>query len=117
MAKIVKGLLLMGLLFLSSQIAAKTIKLAPNETKMLANNAPFTVNATCNVHATHPVQGKVKIIVLKNKGTINGKNLVSGQGTSVHVKNESSISVSADSGAQINLINLSSEQLEAVCML
>lgn len=117
MTKIFNCLLLIGSVVLSAPLDAKTIKLAPNETKVLANNAPFTLNATCNVHASHPIHSKVRIVVIKNKGIINGKNLSSGQGTSVTVKNNSNISVSADSGTQINLINLGTEQLEAVCML
>lgn len=117
MLKIFNCLLLIGFVVASTQLEAKTIKLAPNESKMLANNAPFTLNATCNVHAVHPIHSKIRIVVLKNKGTINGKNLSSGQGTSVTVKNNSNISISADSGTQINLINLGAEQLEAVCLL
>jgi hypothetical protein len=117
MSKIVNCLLLIGFITISAPLEAKTIKLAPNETKMFANNGPFTLNATCNVHGTHPIHSKIKVVVLKNKGIINGKNLTSGQGTSVTVKNDSNISVSADSGTQINLINLGSEHLEAVCSL
>lgn len=117
MKKIINSLLVIGLTFLSTQLESKTIQLAPNETKMLANNAPFTLTATCNIHAAHPIHSKVKIVVLKNKGSINGKSLSTGQGTSVAVKNNSNIAVSADSGTEINLINLGSEQLEAVCVL
>lgn len=117
MTKIIKSLLLIGSVVLSAQLEAKTLSLAPNETKMLANSAPFTINATCNVHANHPINAKVRIVVLKNQGVINGRNLSSGQGTSVRVKNNSNISVSAEAGTQINLINMGSEHLEAVCML
>ncbi len=117
MKKVFNYLLIVGLIILSTSLEAKTIKLAPNESKMLANNAPFTLNATCNVHASHPIHSKVKIVVLKNKGSINGKNLATGQGTSLVVGNNSNISVSADSGTQINLINMGTEQLEAVCVL
>lgn len=117
MLNIFNGLLLIGIIFLSTPLEAKTIKLGPNESKTLANNAPFALTATCSVHGTHPIHSKIRILVLKNKGTINGHNLSSGQGTSVLIKNESTILVSADSGAQINLSNLSSEPLEAVCTL
>lgn len=103
--------------FLSSQTyAQKTIKLAPNETKVLANNTLWTVNATCNIQGTNH-NGKVRIIVLKHNGTVNGKNLSTGQATQVTVKDKSSISVSAESGTQINLINLGSEGLQAVCSI
>lgn len=117
MVKVLNYSLFIFLALLSTQINAKTIKLAPNETKVLANNAPWTLNATCNVQGDHQIKSKIRIVVLKNKGIINGKNLISGQGTSVTVKNNSNISVSADSGTQINLINMGAEKLEAVCTL
>ncbi|MDR3443237.1 MAG: hypothetical protein P4L65_09485 [Legionella sp.] len=100
---------------LSNEIYAKTIHLNPNETKSLANNSLWTVNATCNIQSKGQTANKIRIVVLKNHGAVNGKNLSSGQATSVSVKNNSSISVSADAGTEINLINLSSEGLQAVC--
>ena len=102
--------------FLSSQShAQKTITLNPNETKLLTNNALWTLNATCTIQGKNQVKSKIRISVLKNKGSVNGKSLSTGQATSVTVKNNSSISVSAESGTQINLINLGAEGLQAVC--
>lgn len=101
----------------SLQSNAKTLSLAPNESKMLSNNAPWALNATCNIQSDHLKSGKIRVVVLKNQGKINGRNLSAGQGTSFTVRNNSHISVSADSGTQINLINLSSDTLEAVCCL
>ncbi|WP_454780976.1 hypothetical protein [Legionella sp. WA2022007384] len=102
-------------LFCSQSNAQKTIKLNPNETKLLANNTLWTLNATCVVQCTHQNNGKIKINVIKNSGVINGKKLSTGQGTLIRVKNNSSVSVSAESGTQINLINLGSDELQAVC--
>ena len=99
---------------LSSQVYAKTLNLSANETKLLTNNSLFTLNATCSIQGTSKNK-KIKISVLKNNGTINGKNLSTGQATYVTVKSNSSISVSAESGTQINLTNLSDEGLQAVC--
>ncbi|HHT0594292.1 TPA: hypothetical protein ACTXXA_002643 [Legionella anisa] len=98
-----------------SHANAKTIKLSPNETKVLANNTLWTLNATCVVQSTHPNKSKIKINVVKNSGTINGKKLSTGHGTLINVKNNSSVSVSAESGTQINLINLGTDELQAVC--
>ncbi|WP_044543243.1 hypothetical protein [Legionella pneumophila] len=95
--------------------AQKTIRLSPNETKTLKNSTLWTLNATCNVQSGTQVNGKIKIIVLKNNGKVNGKSLSTGQGTSITIKNNSSISVSAESGTQINLINLGNQELQAVC--
>lgn len=102
--------------FLGSQAhAQKTLKLSPNETKLLANNTLWTINATCTIQGTKKTHSKIRISVLKNKGTINGKNLSNGHATTVTVKNNSSIAVSAEAGTQINLINLGNEGLQAVC--
>lgn len=102
--------------FLCSPVnAQKIIKLSPNETKVLSNNTLWTVNATCTIQGTSQTDSNIKIGVLKNKGMINGKNLSTGYATMVKVKNNSRISVSAESGTQINLINLGASNLEAVC--
>ncbi|PJD93462.1 MAG: hypothetical protein CK426_08780 [Legionella sp.] len=104
-------------IFLSFSVAAKTIHLNPSETKTLANDLLFTLNATCNVHSLPAKRSKIRIVMVKNKGVVNGHSLTSGQASSLMVTNNSSISVSADSGSQIHLTNLSADQLEAVCFL
>ncbi|WP_392536988.1 hypothetical protein [Legionella sp. 227] len=109
--------IIIGLFCSQSNASQKTFKLSPNETKLLANNTLWTLNATCVVQCSHPNNSKIKINVIKNSGTINGKKLSTGQGTLVRVKNHSSVSVSAESGTQINLINLGSEELQAVCSI
>ncbi len=107
--------IIIGLFCSQSNASQKTIKLNPNETKQLANNTLWTLNATCVVQCTHHTNSKIKINVIKNSGIINGKKLSTGQGTLIKVKNNSSVSVSADSGTQINLINLGTDELQAVC--
>ena len=59
--------------------------------------------------------GKIKINVIKNNCTVNGKKYKTGQATSVTVNHNSNFSVSAESGTEINLINLGKEELQAVC--
>lgn len=101
--------------FCSQTHAERIIHLAPNETKVLSNSSPWTINAQCTIQGTEQTKGRIRISVLKNKGSVNGKNLTTGQATSVTVKNHSNISVRADAGTEINLINLSSEDLQANC--
>ena len=116
MAKYINLSIFLLIGFLCSQgHAQKTIKLSPNETKLLTNNTLWTVNATCTIQGSNQTHSKIRISVLKNKGTINGKNVTTGHATMVTVKNNSNISVSAESGTQINLINLGREGLQAVC--
>ncbi|WP_115707397.1 hypothetical protein [Legionella sainthelensi] len=102
-------------LFCFQANAQKVIKLSPNETKLLSNNTFWTLNATCIVQSIHPKNSQIKINVLKNSGIINGKRLSTGQGTLIQVKSNSTLSVSAESGTQINLINLGTDELQAVC--
>ncbi|WP_298627062.1 hypothetical protein [uncultured Legionella sp.] len=101
--------------FCSPGYSQKVINLSPNESKMMKNGTLWTINATCTIQGTVHNVNKIKISVLKNNGTVNGKALSTGQTTFVTVKNNSSITVSAESGTQINLINLGSEQVQAVC--
>lgn len=117
MIKFFNGALLLLIICISNPLYAKTITLEPNESKVLSNSAPWTLTATCNVQADEQIKSKVKVTVTKNKGIINGKNLSTGHGTLVHVKNNTHINVSADSGTEITLVNLGSKHLEAVCSL
>lgn len=116
MTKIINLSILIIIGVLSSQThAQKILELRSNESKLLTNTAFWTLNATCTIQGTDKTNSKIKIGVLKKNGSINGKNLSTGQSTSVIVRNNSTISVSADPGTQINLINLGSEGLQATC--
>jgi len=102
--------------FFSSQLyAAKVIKLNPNESKQLTNNYLWTLNATCNIQGSGQSKNRIRVSILKNKGTVNGRNLSTGQGTSVTVRNNQSISVSAEPGTKVNLINIGTDSVQAVC--
>ncbi|MFA6302067.1 MAG: hypothetical protein WC627_02920 [Legionella sp.] len=91
--------------------AQKVFTLSPNESKMLSS--PWAVTATCTVQVAK--HGKIKVNVVKNNCSVNGKNLSSGQSTSLRVINNSNISVSAEAGTEINLINMGDESMQAVC--
>ncbi len=105
----------LSVVFFGSLANAKTIKLGPNESKSLTNSSLWTLNATCTIQSNAQGKNKIKIRVLKNGGSVNGKNLASGQATMVTVRNNSSIAVSAEAGTQVNLVNLGDEGLQAVC--
>lgn len=115
-SKILNHFLLMMIYLLSFQVyAQKILTLSPNESRQLTNRMMWTINATCKIHCTSQTHTKIKISVLKNSGSVNGKNLLSGQTTFVKIKNNASISVRAEPGAQINLMNLGGDRLQAVC--
>lgn len=99
--------------FTCASYAGKNLQLVPHVSKSLTNNFMWTVNATCNIKSN--AHGKVRVSVLKNKGVVNGHKLADGQTTFVAVDNNDSIQVSAEPGAQVNLVNMSNNQIEAVC--
>ncbi|KTC65795.1 Uncharacterised protein (plasmid) [Legionella adelaidensis] len=101
--------------FATQAFAGKVIKLSPKESKQLTNNYLWTLNATCSIQTKNDNKNKIRVSILKNKGSVNGKNLTTGQGTSVTVKANDSISVSAEPGTKVNLINLGDEPVQAIC--
>jgi hypothetical protein len=98
----------------SSAFAQKVFTLNPHETKSLTNYALWTLNAKCSIKGTQ-ASNKILVSVLDNKCMVNGRSLSKGQATSVTVKNHENISVSAEAGASVNLVNLGSDSVEAVC--
>lgn len=98
----------------SEVYAQKTITLSPNESKQLTNSALWTLNATCSIQGSAS-GSRIRVSVLANKGSVNGRQLAKGQATSVNVKNHANISVSAEPGTTVNLVNLSGSSVQAVC--
>lgn len=94
--------------------AQQTIKLNPKESKQLTNSLLWTLNATCKIQSEQGTN-VIRVSVTENKGTVNGRNLTKGQATSLRVKGHESISVSAEPGTTVNLVNLGSKAVEAVC--
>jgi hypothetical protein len=101
-------------LMCSQAYAGKVLKLNSNESKSLTNHTLWTVNATCNIQGKR-TEIKILVSVLENNCKVNGKKLSKGQATSVTVKNNESIQVSAEPGTKVNLSNLGSDSVEAVC--
>ena len=94
--------------------ADKVINLGAKESKSLTNHTLWTLNATCNIKGKI---GKSKILVTvnENQGNINGKKLSKGQATSVDVKNNAHISVTAEPGTKVTIRNLSNDSVQADC--
>lgn len=90
-----------------------SLNLAPNGSKVMTNHFIWKLNATCTVKTK--AQNKIRVSVLDNKGTVNGRNLAIGQATSVVVHNHDNISVSAEPGTTVTLENMSDDPIQAVC--
>lgn len=95
--------------------AGKTIKLNSKESKSLTNHTLWTLNATCNIQSAK-ANSKILVSVVENNCKVNGKKLSKGQATSVTVKNNATISVSAEPGTTVSLVNMGTESVEAVCV-
>ncbi len=108
-------MVVLALVAMSSQVyASNVIKLSPNETKSMTNNYLWTLNATCSIKIKQ-TKSVILVSVLEHKGKVNGKNLAKGQATSVTVKNNESISVSAEPGTTVNIVNAGTDSVQAVC--
>lgn len=94
--------------------AEKTIQLGPNQTKQFTNPLAWTVNATCNIQSNN-THARIRVQVVNNTGQVNGHHLNQGQATSISVKHNSTISLSAEPGTQVNLVNTGSEPIQAIC--
>lgn len=115
MHNFISAIVLTIFVFATSNAYAQQINLnlAPNASKKMTNHYSWTLSATCTVQTK--ATNKIRFSVLDNKGTVNGKNLNEGQTTSVVVKNNDSISVSAEPGTEVTLQNLSDDPIQATC--
>jgi len=116
MLKVVGISLLTCGLLLPFQVSAQTVnlKLAPKQSKVIANNYMWTINATCTIQ-TNDSKKTILVNAVKNKSQVNGKNLNSGQKTSLSVQNNDSLTVSAEPGAQVTILNLGADEVKASC--
>lgn len=94
--------------------AGQVITLSPKESRSITNHSLWTVNATCHVQGKQG-SGRVLVSVMENKCVVNGKNLSKGQATSIMVKKDGHLSVSAEPGTKVNLVNLSTASVQAIC--
>ncbi|WP_133127862.1 hypothetical protein [Legionella nagasakiensis] len=101
-------------LFTIHAYAQKMIKLAPKESKSLTNHYAWTLNATCNVQNDN-TKSKIRVSILNNKGKVNGRNLSQGQATFLMLKNNDQISVSAEPGTRVYLVNVGASPVQATC--
>lgn len=103
----------LSLITFQVQAQQVSLNLMPKASKLITNHYAWTLNANCTIQAQQ--NNKIRVSVLQNKGTVNGRNLSKGQATSLTVHNNQSISVSAEPGARVNLRNMGSAPIHASC--
>ncbi len=103
-----------ALLPLRAEAQSMNLNLAPNESKALSNPTPLTINATCTIQTKTGAE-KITVNVVKSESHVNGQKLHCGQKKSIHVHNNDSISVSAEPGAEVTIVNQGTNRIQASC--
>ena len=115
MTKLLASFMLASVAMFSLQAhALRTLSLGPNQSQHF--RSPIALNANCTIQSNNQAANVIKISVLSNHGVVNGKTLSPGESTSVSVRHNSTITVSAEAGTEIDLLNLSAEGLLASCV-
>ena len=118
MTKLIRtSLFILMTLIIGSPVYAQNVSLTltPNGTKVIENTYLWSLNATCKIQCSNS-DNTILIRVQNNKGTVNGQNLADGQVKSVTIHNHDSISVSAEPGTKVTLVNKSNEVVQADCL-
>lgn len=90
------------------------LTLSSKESKTIANNYVWTISATCTIHSTE--DDKVILVsAISSDSEVNGKKLSEGNKTSITIKNNDNIKVSAKPGAKVIILNTSQGVIKASC--
>lgn len=98
-----------------AEAQSMNVDLAPKESKALSNPTPLTIHATCTIQTHQPSGEKIVVNVVKSESNINGQTMHCGQRKSIHVHNHDSITVSAEPGAEVMIVNQGSDRIQASC--
>lgn len=99
----------------TGQAQNMNLDLKPQEDKVLSNSTLWTIHATCQIQAETSSKKTIKIKGVKGGGQVNGKDLGAGKATSLTFSSEKTIEVTAEPGAQVTIINMSTEPFTATC--
>lgn len=112
---ILSTIILVAILIQPAKAQSMELKLAPHGSKLIENNYAFSFDATCTVHADELTKNTIKLHIVENTGTVNGKHLSKGQSTSVVVKGQKELFVHAEPGSKVSIENLSNNPIQATC--
>lgn len=118
MKQVALGLLsiivLLAILIQPARAQSMQLNLAAHGSKLIENTYGFSLDANCTI-TNQKGKNKIKLQVVENTGTVNGKHLTKGQSTSVTVQGQKEISVHAEPGSKVNVLNLSDNPVQATC--
>lgn len=86
----------------------------PDTPELLTNYTIFKINASCTIQ-TSPGDHIIHIRDINRKGSINGEELEKGDEINVVVHNNDQLTLTAQSGAQVEFTNRSSTPIKALC--
>lgn len=103
------------MLLTTSKVYAQqmSLQLAAKGSTVMTNHFGWALSANCIIKTKS--KNKIRLSVLNNKGAVNGKQMATGQATSMVVQDQDSISVSAEPGTSIGLRNLGNDPVQATC--
>lgn len=122
--KIGFGLLCAGALFSAGAVAMThslpqgvsiEYQLPPNDPQMFANTFFWKITATCTIHSDSDESSEILAEGMNKQGSINGIPLAKGDSRVLEVHPNDTLVLSADSGAKVNLTNLSQHLIVASC--
>ncbi|CAM4499011.1 MAG: hypothetical protein LEGION0403_FIIPPAGN_01757 [Legionella sp.] len=99
-----------------SQARAVTVdyEFRPNQPLVLANYMFWTISANCMI-TTENSSAPLNVVAIAKKGKINDIPLTAGESMQVPVFNGETLRLSADSGARVEITNLSQMTVKASC--
>lgn len=89
-------------------------QLVPNEPVIFANSWFWTITAVCTTHLEGP-HTKLYAEIINKKAKINGKTFEKGDKEFMVIHHGEKLTISADSGAKVKLINQGSYLVRAHC--
>lgn len=108
-------LLITFLTIFNTNTQAMNIQLAPQESKSLSNPTPITIHAHCAIKTNHTQDTHIMIHVMKHHSCINGIALRSGQKKSLRIHHDDHITVVAEPGSEVSIINQGRSNIQASC--
>lgn len=89
-------------------------KLMPNDPQLIANQYLWTVSALCVIKSKAD-DNFLSIKVTKKQGTLNNEVLVAGDSRTIRLKYEDEMSITAKSGAEVELLNIGKNPIITEC--
>lgn len=99
---------------LFSQGLAIEYELPANDPQIFSNIFFWTIKANCTI-ISESAENLISVKMLRKTGSVNSQQLTSGDTLEITVQAGDKLSISADSGAKVELVNLGHKTIVASC--